>query len=134
MLLRRFLVAILLLIGFGLCAWSYVRFDVDPRRALVVGGVALISLLLNAISWTRRTFALRGWLRVVAASVSICVLLAIGASWLINRETLADLPRGETALRDALRLSLAHLPWVAVSLVYLIVSLVTLPPTPTEEP
>ena len=126
--LRRLIAAGLLGGGVLLLVRALHWADDDPRRGTALLVIVAGGMVLNLVSVLRRHLALRGWLRNLAWSIALVLLVAV---LLLRREILVgalpDVPNSDMELRRTLQVWVETLARLATTVGYVALSIAVLP-------
>lgn len=102
----------------------------DPRRALLVGGLAAFSVFLNFAGLLLPTAPLHPLLRVTGCAVFIIVAGGFAIlAYALSRESIAPEARADPAAEAALATAVERFVWLAAAAGHVGISLLMLPPT-----
>ena len=109
-------------------AWATATLPLDWRRTLAIGLLLAAGVGLNVTGVVRRIVPLRVWLRVLGGLVVLGVLGAVLAVRWSFEQDLTSVPLTDVRLRADLTRTIHSYFWLALTLLYVLLSLIILPP------
>jgi len=132
---RRVTRLALLFAGLAPLSWALVIALSDPRRAALLAAIGAIGIGLNAALLARARIRIRFPLRFISCGVLLVVAGGVMAYWQWLRDVYVPrLPQSDLARRAEAAEVAVNLIWIAASLGYLLLCVLTLPPEPREAP